>query len=104
MVIPQIKGVSVGKTYVVLNGLYAVGDVSSYTETSRDEFGKKHKKKHYYFQIAYNGDSLIRFEKHLDHNTEKPIRDTNMPNTLIVYVDGELSKARDKIISALRKK
>lgn len=97
----MIKGIAVNDTYVILNGIVALSPVVHYTQTIKDGNGKKRKIKHFYFDIGYSGNSVVRFERLRDNL--KPHRDTDAGNVLIVYANEELAKVRDKIISILKR-
>lgn len=99
-----VVGVVADKTFIMLNGAKAVTDVSYYNETIKDSNGKKHHKRHSYFNVLF-GDgheySLIRFERL--RNGLKPHRDIFLGNSLVVYVDEPVPEARIKVLKEIMK-
>lgn len=95
-----IKGIATSDTFVMLNGVTGISGVDYYIETLKDEYGKKYKKKHAFFNILYKGGATIRFERLREG--VKTHTDSNDWSSIIVYVDETLTSVRDKIIAQLK--
>jgi len=93
----KLNGIAVNKTFVILNGVTAISQVASYEETYKDDNGKKHKKRHTYFNLEF-GSETIRFERVRAGKDEA--RKENQ-HTLVIYTDEALVKLRENILLKL---
>lgn len=94
----NIKGITVHNTYVILNGVTAISHVSSYEEKYKDDKGKKHVRRHTYFNLEF-GEETTRFER-IRKGKELPHKESS--HTLVIYTDEGLVSLREKILSKLR--
>lgn len=94
----KIKGITVHNTFVVLNGATAISQVSSYEEKYKDAMGKKHIKRHTYFNLEF-GTETTRFER-IREGKEQPSKDDS--HTLVIYTNEALVKLREKILLKLK--
>lgn len=93
-----LNGISVHKTFVVLNGVTGISPVSSYEEKYKDENGKKRVKRHTYFNLEF-GTETTRFERIREEKEEA--RKENQ-HTLVIYTNEPLAKLREKILAKLK--
>lgn len=94
----KFNGIAVHKTYVVLNGVTGISKVSSYEEKYKDENGKKHVRRHTYFNLEF-GSETTRFERIREG---KEVARKADQHTLVIYTDEALVKLREKILLKLK--